>query len=506
MAGQEAIVIPIIVDPRAGVAGLKALGDQAVQTNKNVNTLGGASEKLGDAVKGAARNMLAMFGAMKLLDGIAKAMVSSFIDMVTGANKLVTAKKLLEKSHIQAIENTQQELVQLQAYLAVAKNAELSYTQRQGAIEKLQKLYPEYLENITLEKINSQQAADAVDKLTSSLVRKAQADILIKQIAEMENGVLALQRVLNSTDFGVLKKTAKNALKDIRAEIVILKNELANLLGSDSKSSFGSAIGDKAKVPVVKIPVLKVQPKKINIDWGAINKLYEFKMEFPDEARTEATAFGVMFKKELAAYFKTSEPTDFTLVNAEQAYREAQEAAANLLEYNEQMAELISSTLSPAFESMFDAIINREDALKAFFKGIGDSVKQLVKQLIAAAIQAAALSLLTGGAGAPGGFSFAGAFRRITGFASGGLVTGPVSALVGEGHGTSRSNPEVVSPLDRLKSFFSDMLSHGSFTSANRMGTAGVLLNMPQEVRLRASGRDLVGVFTLEQLSQARTG
>jgi len=39
------------------------------------------------------------------------------------------------------------------------------------------------------------------------------------------------------------------------------------------------------------------------------------------------------------------------------------------------------------------------------------------------------------------------------GFADGGLVTGPTTALIGEGIGTTASNPEVVAPLDRLKQF-----------------------------------------------------
>tara|TARA_R110000744_G_scaffold116479_1_gene217915 strand:- start:4128 stop:6248 length:2121 start_codon:yes stop_codon:yes gene_type:complete len=37
-------------------------------------------------------------------------------------------------------------------------------------------------------------------------------------------------------------------------------------------------------------------------------------------------------------------------------------------------------------------------------------------------------------------------------FAEGGLVTGPTTALIGEGIGTNAGNPEVVAPLDKLKS------------------------------------------------------
>ncbi len=38
-------------------------------------------------------------------------------------------------------------------------------------------------------------------------------------------------------------------------------------------------------------------------------------------------------------------------------------------------------------------------------------------------------------------------------FAKGGLVTGPTVGLIGEGIGTTASNPEVIAPLDKLKQF-----------------------------------------------------
>ena len=44
----------------------------------------------------------------------------------------------------------------------------------------------------------------------------------------------------------------------------------------------------------------------------------------------------------------------------------------------------------------------------------------------------------------------------IPAFAKGGLVTGATMGLVGEGRGTTMSNPEVIAPLDKLKSMLGD--------------------------------------------------
>jgi len=44
----------------------------------------------------------------------------------------------------------------------------------------------------------------------------------------------------------------------------------------------------------------------------------------------------------------------------------------------------------------------------------------------------------------------------MIGLADGGLATGPTVAMVGEGRGTTMSNPEVIAPLDKLKSMIGD--------------------------------------------------
>ena len=48
--------------------------------------------------------------------------------------------------------------------------------------------------------------------------------------------------------------------------------------------------------------------------------------------------------------------------------------------------------------------------------------------------------------------------------AEGGLVTAPTTALIGEGVGTTVSNPEVVAPLDKLKSMIGGGNQHITVT------------------------------------------
>jgi hypothetical protein len=85
-----------------------------------------------------------------------------------------------------------------------------------------------------------------------------------------------------------------------------------------------------------------------------------------------------------------------------------------------------------------------------FFKSFLDSIKIAIKQLLVQLAVIMAIKLLLGDASTVKD-AFQLAKGKVLGLASGGLVTGPTMALVGEGAGTTASNPEVVAPLDKLK-------------------------------------------------------
>tara|TARA_Y100001973_G_scaffold22407_1_gene33332 strand:- start:2258 stop:4135 length:1878 start_codon:yes stop_codon:yes gene_type:complete len=96
-----------------------------------------------------------------------------------------------------------------------------------------------------------------------------------------------------------------------------------------------------------------------------------------------------------------------------------------------------------------------------FFKTFVAGAKMAMSSLLAQLAATAALNALLGGSKLGGalGFKSIGGLGGIVkgiggllGFAEGGMVTGATLAMVGEGPGTSMSNPEVIAPLDKLKS------------------------------------------------------
>lgn len=108
--------------------------------------------------------------------------------------------------------------------------------------------------------------------------------------------------------------------------------------------------------------------------------------------------------------------------------------------------------------SLDDALSSQEKFFPIFIANIKKAIQQLLVQLAVMTLISAIMPASLGGLGSSA-FSRLnildnlGSIMGVTPFAQGGLVTGPTTALIGEGIGTTASNPEVVAPLDRLKQF-----------------------------------------------------
>lgn len=105
---------------------------------------------------------------------------------------------------------------------------------------------------------------------------------------------------------------------------------------------------------------------------------------------------------------------------------------------------------------------NIGSAFESLFSFIGGAIQEFGKKIIALsslmlALQKAIGKLNPAASLAAGiGLVVLGSIMKNLkpkGFAAGGLAFGPTLGLVGEGIGTSRSNPEVIAPLDKLKNF-----------------------------------------------------
>jgi|13_taG_2_1085334.scaffolds.fasta_scaffold11021_2 TP901 family phage tail tape measure protein len=146
------------------------------------------------------------------------------------------------------------------------------------------------------------------------------------------------------------------------------------------------------------------------------------------------------------------------ILGTPEGYNEKFDAFATKMQELGLNIETIMSEVGNSFMSAFSAMMEG----KNFVKALGQMLGQIIKQLVAAALAALALSTILGGLGiggiGGGKFKFGKLFGQLSGFggssatefANGGIVSAPTMGLVGEYPG-ARSNPEVIAPLSKLK-------------------------------------------------------
>ncbi|MAK80254.1 tape measure protein [Phenylobacterium sp.] len=131
--------------------------------------------------------------------------------------------------------------------------------------------------------------------------------------------------------------------------------------------------------------------------------------------------------------------------------------------------KLFGEQIIPAIgQALMDSFANLSEG-ESVIERLTKTIKALVGRLLAAAAAAAVLAFfLSGGKGVQFFLSKASdIFKGLSGgidlgLAKGGIVSGPTTALIGEYPG-ARSNPEVVAPLNKLKSMIGGGSMQGEF-------------------------------------------
>lgn len=113
-------------------------------------------------------------------------------DLTRKTDDLSDAAKRLKRITEEARRDIADEKAELDSLVATAKDKALTDDVRREAIKKLQQKYPDYLGKLSLEKIYTEQATTAIDKLTESLMAEAKARILVQRIKEAEEEKAAL--------------------------------------------------------------------------------------------------------------------------------------------------------------------------------------------------------------------------------------------------------------------------------------------------------------------------
>ena len=103
-----------------------------------------------------------------------------------GVKEATQMEKSLASVREESEANMAKEKASLDQLLAIAKDETLSKERRQAAIKKINEISPEYLGNITLENINTQEATKAINNYVTALEYKSKIEALSNEMSRLE--------------------------------------------------------------------------------------------------------------------------------------------------------------------------------------------------------------------------------------------------------------------------------------------------------------------------------
>lgn len=454
------------------------------------------------------------FGAIAVVLGIAAA---AFITFYNATDKVVKQQSVLEQVSDAAARSIAGEKAKLEELLFIARDEQVSKEQRVAAIKELNALSPKYLGNLTLEKINTDEARKAIDLYNESLLRTAKVkaaqerltDIQSKIIEAEISGSKARKNILTDEAFqnkikadairkGISVEQAQKELQDAlnvgsglriknlndeaTALLEIIKNNDDYNASLNATNAIGTGDGKRSKVTTLEIKTEGAQ----GLDTQ--NEKLRQQILVLEEARKQYSETSAEYKylSDQIAFHSTTIANSIKGIVGEEMITPIAEFSGKFVAHMERMREVASavgSSVAGAFANFTGKVVDSlglaNDGFQGFVKGLVSVVTQLIAQMLAAAIsQSIAGATASGTATGPAAVfttptfiatavgGILAAFAAIPKFAEGGIAYGPTLGLMGEYPG-ARNNPEVIAPLNKLK----DLINPGGGSFDIGLGT-----------------------------------
>ena len=387
---------------------------------------------------------------------IAAKAIYDYTTAVDGAEK---ASQSLFDLNVNAQVQAKEEERLLKSNLKIARDKTLSDNSRKKAITVLNNKLVGLNETLNLQNIAEVNVTGAIDKHTEAMIHQAKVagttDLITETFKELTKATLDAGAAFDDLSFFEQFAEADKVLK-------------AQLFGGKSREE---AMKDQGE---------EISKKYIE---GLTEELAKYE-DFAKELALEAPEGFEEYVAQLASagnlmsdvITPTEDLGDVTgdLTKETKMYSDALETVSTnmlfmassaedqfkgMLYWTEQLTEaqkVHNATIGLMSDIMFSAAMSAANSQENFFKGFIKGIKEAIKQLLIQLAVMTVINLILGGPTMTIAQAFGSAKLSVLGLAEGGLVTGPTTALIGEGVGTTASNPEVVAPLDKLKSMIGD--------------------------------------------------
>jgi hypothetical protein len=384
-------------------------------------------------------------------------------------------QQLKESSDIQASAagSAQGEISRVNALAAIVQDQTKSYNERNQALKDLQSISKTYFGNIDIEKGKLGELTTAVANYTQATIQSAitkgfeseigavnvelnkQVNLLANLKERLDDARRAPQRIVGAaatvdTRDIIAAEQAFNAQAKVVKDLESRTKELNTAIG-ESINQYNKIVAPVTAAndaTAKQAATDKVATKEISAKTAAITKenaarAERLKLLLAEAGQIQTVDTNASFpalSKAILDSFKTSSSDfteaikkstgrlgrDFTIIPPE-SIQAAIDNVNRLKLAGLQAGEAFASFVSPAIDSVFNAIENGESAIKA----LGRSIKQLVVDLIKATLKAAAFALVISAASG-GTISFGTAFRGALQFGGtgggGGLNIGRAAA------------------------------------------------------------------------------
>lgn len=149
------------------------------------------------------------------------------------------AKEELNNTMRDGVKNAQKEIIELNNYIKVAQNANLSTNERVKSANKLKETYPEYFKNMTTDQIMTSDLTKIQNELTTALISRATALASISKMTENATKILDLEEEnrLANENLLLLKERAKNEQRLFDEQV---KTSKANVFATQVNKSYSA--------------------------------------------------------------------------------------------------------------------------------------------------------------------------------------------------------------------------------------------------------------------------
>jgi len=479
---------------------------QRLQTSSG--STGKALKAMGSALMGPAGIGLAVGVVSSLFVSFGDEILN-FITQSSGAEQSLSK---FNETMSKSVGEAQAEIDKLTILNGIVSDTTKSTQERERALNQLKTTYKGNLELQALDIKDGAKLTGIIDGIAAALKRKAMAQAFATIIAEEEAKKVRLQM----QDMNQMRESVGGATKAWE----FIKSAITGAGSAMSVVELNTALTTKAlDGNAAAIKEVDGNLTRLNTEYG---KVIGDQIKFDDTTTLSTSALkkqGTETQKatnDLAAYIRTLNaipapskemrrkavgieynvkslvppeklpsalPAFATQYQAEQADKTKNDLDA----YNQklQLASQLSSSIANGVTGVFDAMANGESvgsALETMFKNMAMQLTQMVIQaLIFKAIMSAfGLGGVTGSGGGLGGFG------KLLGLASGGIVTGPTLAMIGEG-----SESEAVMPLSKLDSVMSNAFASGAASGGSAQSGSFVLRGQDLVLALQRSNSAL---------------